>query len=257
MILYYFFNLLSLSQGMYKLRLAHYKELDLYHPRWTSRDLQIAEERYLRFCNVSALATQLPKWTNIYNPLNGLARIATSKPVLELVRATLYYAVFTDKSTISRAPDGVLVIALHLLSLAIDICYMWKESGEWSNSSADSVPILAFAGEEIKTGTSTGCNGHSLLSLLVSLMKIHRLENPENLAEAGSLNLSSLIDNLLKKFAELDHGCMTRLQRFAPEVVNKLLQAKSNSDKSITALDSESDKRKAKARERQAAVLVS
>ncbi|KAL1822614.1 hypothetical protein ACET3Z_009392 [Daucus carota] len=245
----------GINQGMYKLRLAYYKELDLYHPRWTSRDLQIAEERYLRFCNVSALATQLPKWTNIYNPLNGLARIATSKPVLELVRATLYYAVFTDKSTISRAPDGVLVIALHLLSLAIDICYMWKESGEWSNSSADSVPILAFAGEEIKTGTSTGCNGHSLLSLLVSLMKIHRLENPENLAEAGSLNLSSLIDNLLKKFAELDHGCMTRLQRFAPEVVNKLLQAKSNSDKSITALDSESDKRKAKARERQAAVL--
>lgn len=255
----------GINQGMYKLRLAHWKELDLYHPRWTSRDLQVAEERYFRFCNVSALATQLPKWTKIHHPLNGLARIATSKPVLELVRATLYYAVFTDKSTASRvftdrstasrAPDGVLVIALHLLSLAIDICYAWKESGEWSNSSADSVPILALAGDEIKTGTSTGYNGHSLLSLLVSLMRIHRSENPENLVEAGSLNLSSLIDNLLKKFAELDHGCMTRLQRFAPEVVNQLLQAKSNSDKSFMASDSESDKRKAKARERQAAIL--
>ncbi|XP_074362573.1 E3 ubiquitin-protein ligase PRT6 isoform X3 [Apium graveolens] len=245
----------GINQGMYKLRLAYWKELDLYHPRWTSRDLQVAEERYLRFCNVSALATQLPKWTKIYQPLHGLAQIATSKPVLELIRATLYYAVFTDKSVASRAPDGVLVIALHLLSLAIDICYAWKESGEWSNTSVDSVPILALAGEEIRTGTSTGYNGHSLLSLLVSLMRIHRLENPENLVESGSLNLSSLIDNLLKKFAELDHGCMTRLQRFAPEVVNQLLQAKSNSDKSITASDSESDRRKAKARERQAAIL--
>lgn len=242
---------------MYKLRLAYWKELDLYHPRWTSRDLQVAEERYLRFCNVSALATQLPKWTKIYQPLNGLARIATSKPVLELVRATLYYAVFTDKSTASRAPDGVLVIALHLLSLAIDICSVWKESGEWPNSGADSVPILASAGEEIRTGTSTGYNGHSLLSLLVSLMRIHRLENPDNLVEAGSLNLSSLIEDLLKKFAELDQGCMTKLQRFAPEVVNQLLEAKANGDKSIAVSDSGIDKRKAKARERQAAMLVS
>lgn len=239
---------------MYKLRSAYWKELDLYHPRWNSRDLQVAEERYLRFCNVSALATQLPKWTKIYHPLNGIARIATSKPVLQIVRAVLYYAVFTDRSTPSRAPDGVLLSALHLLSLAIDICSVQKESGDRSSYSRELIPVLAFAIEDIGGRYTNSYGDQSLLSLLVALMG---MQNPANFVEAGNFNLSSLIENLLKKFAELDSGCMSKLQTLAPEVVNQLLQSKSNSEKSVTALDCDSDKRKAKARERQAAILVS
>ncbi|KAJ0566828.1 putative carboxypeptidase U [Helianthus annuus] len=61
------------KQGMYQLRLQYWKELDLYHPRWNSRDLQVAEERYMRFCNVSALTNQFPKWSKIYPPLNGFS----------------------------------------------------------------------------------------------------------------------------------------------------------------------------------------
>src|ERR1044072_4873909 len=100
---------------MYSLRWPYWKELDLYHPRWNSKDLQVAEERYLRFCSVSALTTQLPRWTKIYPPLKEIARIATCKVVLQIIRAVLFYAVVTFKSAESRAPDGVLLPALHLL----------------------------------------------------------------------------------------------------------------------------------------------
>ena len=134
---------------MYKLRLQYWKELDLYHPRWNSRDLQVAEERYLRFCGASALTTQLPKWTKIYDPLSGIARVGTCKMVLQIVRAVLFYAVYTDKSTESRAPDSLLLTALHLLSLALDICFWQRDSGDRLCNIGESVPILAFAGEEI------------------------------------------------------------------------------------------------------------
>ncbi|KAK3000361.1 hypothetical protein RJ639_020590, partial [Escallonia herrerae] len=249
-----YLNPSGMNQGMYKLRLAYWKELDLYHPRWKPRDLQVAEERYMRFCNVSAWTTQLPQWTKIYDPLKGVAQIATCKVVLQLVRAVLYYAFFTDKLTASRAPDGVLLTALHLLSLALDICHAQKESGDRSCYVGDLIPVLAFAGEEICVG-SNRYGDQSLLSLLVSLMRIYKKENPDDFVEAGSFNLSSLIENLLKKFAELDSGCMTKLQQIAPEVVNQILDSIPNSVSDTMGSTSDGDKRKAEARERQAAIL--
>uniref|UniRef100_A0A5B7BIP5 E3 ubiquitin-protein ligase n=1 Tax=Davidia involucrata TaxID=16924 RepID=A0A5B7BIP5_DAVIN len=245
----------GMNQGMYKLRQAFWKELDVYHPRWNSRDLQFAEERYLRFCGASALTTQLPKWTKIYYPLNGVARVATCKVVLQIVRAVLFYAAFTDKSTASRAPDGVVLTALHLLSLALDICLLQRESSDQSCYFSDSIPILAFAGEEICTGLGNRYGDQSLLSLLVSLMRMHKKEKPDNFMEAGSFNLSSLIESLLKKFAEIDSGCMTKLHKLAPEVVNNLLHSDPNSCTNNMGSSSDGDKRKAKARERQAAIL--
>ncbi|PQQ09991.1 E3 ubiquitin-protein ligase PRT6 isoform X1 [Prunus yedoensis var. nudiflora] len=203
------------NQGTYSLRWTFWKDMDLFYPRWNSRDLQAAEERYLRFRSVSALTTQLPRWTEIYPPFKGVARIATSKAVLQIIRA---------------------------------------ESGDQSCYDGDAIPILAFAGEEIYEGPHLGAGQQSLLSLLVILMRMHKKENLDNCLEAGS-DLSSLIGSLLKKFAEIDSGCMTKLQLLAPEVIGHVLQSSPNGDTYTSGSISDSEKRKAKARERQAAIL--
>ncbi|XP_062095624.1 E3 ubiquitin-protein ligase PRT6 [Humulus lupulus] len=244
------------NQGTYSLHWTFWSDLDLYHPRWNSRDLQVAEERYLRFRGVSALTGQLPRWSKIYPPLKGVARVVTCKAVLQIVRSVLFYAVFTDKLIESRAPDGVLITSLHLLSLALDTCFQHRDSGDLSCYDGDSIPMLAFAGEEISEGLNYGAGEQSLLSLLVLLMRMHKKENSENLSDAGSCNLSSLIEKLLKKFAEIDFGCMTKLQQLAPEVVSDLTQPSPTDDTDASRSASDGEKRKAKARERQAAILA-
>ncbi|KAH9672311.1 E3 ubiquitin-protein ligase PRT6 [Citrus sinensis] len=243
------------NQGMYSLRWSYWKELDIYHPRWSSRDLQVAEERYLRFCSVSALTAQLPRWTKIYYPLESIAGIATCKVVLQVIRAVLFYAVFTDNPTDSRAPYGVLLTALHLLALALDVCFQKKKSGDQSCDIGGSTPILDFASEEIAEGLNNGAGKQSLLSLLVFLMGMYKKDGADNFLEAGNCNLSSVIESLLKKFAEIDSRCMTKLQQLAPEIVSHLSQSLPRDDTSGSFSASDSEKRKAKARERQAAIL--
>ncbi|KAG5009802.1 E3 ubiquitin-protein ligase PRT6 [Glycine soja] len=239
------------NQGMFSLRWSFWKELDLYHPRWNSKDLQVAEERYLRFCSVSALTTQLPQWTKIHPPLRGIARVATCKVVLHIIRAVLFYAVFTFKSSESRAPDSVLLPALHLLSLSLDICFQQKESSENTCHDVSHLPIIALSGEIIESSFGE----QSLLSLLVLLMEMHRKENVDNFVEAGGCSLYSLIESLLKKFAEIDNRCMTKLQKLAPEVVSHISECVPTRDSSVSSSASDSEKRKAKARERQAAIM--
>ncbi|XP_011019864.1 PREDICTED: E3 ubiquitin-protein ligase UBR1 [Populus euphratica] len=246
-----FSNPSGFNQGMYSLRWAYWKELDLYHPRWNSRDLQVAEERYLRYCSASAGTTQLPRWTDIYPPLKGVARIASSKVVIKIIRAVLFYAIFMHK----RVPDGVLLSALHLLSLALDICIQQKEM-DMSFHIENSTSMFGFVGEEIQEGLNYSSGGQSLLSLLVLLMRIHKRESSDNLLEAGSYNLSSLIESLLKRFAEIDAGCMTKLQQLAPEMAIHLSQSVPNIEKNTLGSASDSEKRKAKALERQAAILA-
>ncbi|KAK7293058.1 hypothetical protein RJT34_15919 [Clitoria ternatea] len=242
------------NQGMYSLRWPFWKELDLYHPRWNSKDLQVAEERYLRFCSVSALTTQLPRWTKIHPPLKGIARIATCKVVMHIIRAVLFYAVFTFKSADSRAPDVVLLPALHLLSLSLDICFQMKQSGEKTSLDVAQLPIIALSGEIIES-CFYGIGEQSLLSLLVVLMEMHRKENVDNFVEAGGCSLSTLIESLLKKFAEIDERCMTKLQKLAPKVVSHISECVPPRDSSASLSSSDSEKRKAKARERQAAIM--
>lgn len=243
------------NQGMYSLRWSLWKELDLYHPRWNSKDLQVAEERYLRFCSVSALTSQLPRWTEIYPPLEGISRIATCKVVLQIIRAVLYYAVFTFKSAESRSPDAVLLTALHLLSLSLDICLQRKEFTDKISADVTQIPIIAFSGEIIDESSVYGVGEQSLLSLLVNLMGLHKEESVDNFVEACSGNLSALIEDLLKKFAEIDNRCMTKLQQLAPEVVSHISQCLPTRDSGDAVSASDSEKRKAKARERQAAML--
>jgi hypothetical protein len=205
----------------------------------------------LRYCSASAGTTQLPRWTNIYPPLKGIARIASSKVVIKIIRAVLFYAIFMHK----RAPDGVLLTALHLLSLALDICIQQKEM-DMSFHIENTSSMFAFVGEEIQEGLNYGSGGQSLLSLLVLLMRIHKRESSDNLLEAGSYNFSSLIESLLKRFAEIDAGCMTKLQQLAPEMAIHLSQSVPNIEKNTLGSASDSEKRKAKALERQAAILV-
>ncbi|KAL5716697.1 RING-type E3 ubiquitin transferase [Ranunculus cassubicifolius] len=249
----------EMKQGKYSLRKSYWEELDLYHPRWSSRDLQVAEERYLRFCKVSASSVQLPRWTNVYQPLNGISRVATCRTVLEIVRAALFYAVCSDKPSSSRAPDGVLITALHLLSLALDVCLLARKSSENVSTSHNmELPVIAFAREEVDTETtnkSDVCKNQSLLSLLVSLMAMHRMEAVNNYSEAGQSDLYSMIEILLKKFAELDVGCMNKLKTLAPEIVCHLSPTETNTNIHMSDSTSNFQDRKAKGKERQAAIL--
>ncbi|KAL6528691.1 hypothetical protein OROMI_029336 [Orobanche minor] len=243
----------GMAQGMYKLRSSYWKELDLYHPRWNLRDQQAAEERYLRFCNVSALTIQLPRWAKIYHPLRGIAKIATCKTLLQIVRAVLFYAVFSDKPATSRSPDGVLLTALHLLALALDVCRLHKESGDTLCYVGDVIPILAFANEEICVNKY---GEQSMLSLLVLLMRMHEKETAQNFMEAGNFNLSSLISCLIKSFVDLEPGCMNKLQKFAPQLAYQFSRSLVNDNDMDTDLASDSEKHKVKSRERQTAILI-
>ncbi|KAG5582873.1 hypothetical protein H5410_053500 [Solanum commersonii] len=193
---------------------------------------------------------QLPGWSKIYPPLGRIAEVATCRTVLQIVRAVVSYAVFSDASNASRAPDGVLLRALHLLSLALDICHAQRESGEHSCYNGDVIPILALSCEEISVGKF---GDQSLLSLLVLLMRKHKKEN--YFVEAGMLNLLSLVESVLKKIAELQPECMKKLQDLAPDVVNQLSRSFPSGDMNSFRSFSDSDRHKAKARERQAAML--
>ncbi|XWS55658.1 hypothetical protein CRYUN_Cryun09bG0020100 [Craigia yunnanensis] len=246
----------GLNQGTYSLRWAYWKELDLYHPRWNSRDLQVAEERYLRFCGVSAMTTQLPRWTKIYPPLEGVARIATCRVTLQIIRAVLFYSVFADKFTESCAPDGILMTALHLLSLALDIYLQQHGSSGVECHIGDSNSMPAFAAEEITESLNYAAGKQSLLSLLVALMRMRRQENQNSYLESSNCSFSPLIESLLKKFAEVDSQCMTKLQQLAPEVVGHLSKSTPNTDRSTSGSASDSEMRKAKARKRQDAILA-
>ncbi|CAM8960365.1 unnamed protein product [Rhodiola kirilowii] len=239
----------GLKQGMYSLRPSFWKELDLYHPRWNLKELQIAEERYLRTCSVSALTTQFPRWTKIYHPLSEVAKVAICKSVLQIVRAVIFYGVFTEL-TESRAPDSVLLSALHLLALALDICTQQKKSSDTSGV----IPLLAFASEEISCDTSKTFGEQSLLSLLVLLMRARKKDDSASVMEAGNYDISSFIGTLLKKFCELETDCMTVLRKLAPEFVDRLFHS-ANKDTN-TPIPVGNIDRKMKARERQAAILA-
>ncbi|EPS71158.1 hypothetical protein M569_03601, partial [Genlisea aurea] len=242
----------GLTQGTYKLRASYWKELDLYHPRWNLRDQQAAVERYSRFCNVSALTAQIPRWSKIYHSLKGIAKIATCKSVLQIFRAVLFYAVFTEKSTASRASDGVLLTALHLLALALDICRSHKESGDLLCDLGNNIPILLFATEEISTNKH---GDHSMLSLLFLLMKMYEKENAQNLVESADYNLPTLILGLLQTFAELEPACAAKLLKLSPQLVSQFPHSTLADDTNVSSLIGNNEMRKAKARERQAAML--
>uniref|UniRef100_A0ACD5TSD6 Uncharacterized protein n=1 Tax=Avena sativa TaxID=4498 RepID=A0ACD5TSD6_AVESA len=259
----------GMKQGKYVLRKAFWKELDLYHPRWNSREIQIAEERYHRFCKVSALNAQLPQWTPVFGPLRSISNIATSKATLQIIRAVLFYAVYTDASSASRAPDNVLVMGLHLLSLALDICesesqmyadqhgmdIVQHDAESWvvlSSYADEAFPILIYSTELVSPDSDKGKN-ESLLTLLVSLMRKYKEENDSTSSGSKYCNIPSLVENLLKRFAKLSKQCTTALRQMAPHVLPSIPDHASTKPNLGT---SDSMERKAKARQRQAAIMA-
>lgn len=252
------------------LRKSCWNELDLYHPRWNSRDLQIAEERYHRFCKISALNAQLPQWTHVFSPLRSISNIATSKAVLQIVRAVLFYAVYSDASSASRAPDNVLVTGLHLLWLALDICESGRQihanqygmgvvqhdDESWvvlSSYTEEAFPILTYSTEAVSS-ESDKARKESMLTLLVSLMHKYKKENDTTFSGSKYCNIPSLIESLLKKFAKLSEECMFTLRQMAPHIVPSTPDCTSINGSLETSSDSM--EKKAKARQRQAAIMV-
>uniref|UniRef100_M8B5B3 E3 ubiquitin-protein ligase n=1 Tax=Aegilops tauschii TaxID=37682 RepID=M8B5B3_AEGTA len=259
----------GMKQGKYVLRKAFWKELDLYHPRWNSREIQIAEERYYRFCKVSALNAQLPQWTHVFSPLRSISKIATSKAVLQIVRAVLFYAVYTEASSVSRAPDNVLVMGLHLLSLALDICesesqtyadkygmdIVQHDAESWvalSSYAEETFPILTYSTESVSP-ESDKVKNESMLTLLVSLMRKYNEENDSTFSGSKYCNVPSLVESLLKRFAKLSKQCMSALRQMAPQVVPSIPDH--GSTKQNSGSPDLMDK-KAKARQRQAAIMA-
>ncbi|CAM0878719.1 unnamed protein product [Alopecurus aequalis] len=259
----------GMKQGKYVLRKTFWKELDLYHPRWNSREIQIAEERYHRFCKVSALNAQLPQWTPVFSPLRDISNIATSKAVLQIVRAVLFYAVYTDASSASRAPDNVLVMGLHLLWLALDICesesqvyadqhgmdIVQHDAESWvvlSSYADETFPILIYS-TELVSPESDKVKNESLLTLLVSLMRKYKEENDSTFSGSKYCNIPSLVESLLKKFAKLSKQCTSALRQMAPQVLPSIPDHASTKQ---NLGSSDSMDKKAKARQRQAAIMA-
>ncbi|OEL13726.1 E3 ubiquitin-protein ligase PRT6 [Dichanthelium oligosanthes] len=260
----------GMKQGKYVLRKSCWEELDLYHPRWNSRELQIAEERYYRFCKISALNAQLPRWTHVFSPLRSISNIATSKAVLQIVRAVLFYAVYSEASSASRAPDNVLVTGLHLLWLALDICeserqihanlydmdVVQHDDDSWvvlSSYTEEAFPILTCS-TEVVSPDSDKLKKESMLTLLVSLMHKYKEENDATFSGSKYCNIQSLIESLLKKFAKLSKECMLTLRQMAPHLVPSTPD--SSSMKESPGTSSDSMEKKAKARQRQAAIMA-
>lgn len=244
--------------------------MDLYHPRWNSRELQIAEERYYRFCKTSALNAQLPRWTPVFSPLRSISNIATSKSVLQIVRAVLFYAVNSEASSASRAPDNVLVTGLHLLWLSLDICeserqvhanqcgmdVVQHDDESWvvlSSYKEEAFPILTYS-TEVVSSESGNVKKESVLTLLVSLMHKYKEENDATFSGSKYCNIPSLIESLLKKFAKLSKECMFTLRQMAPHVVPSTPD--NSSIKESLGTSSDPMEKKAKARQLQAAIMV-
>eukprot|EP01018_Ginkgo_biloba_P034022 Gb_11947 [translate_table: standard] len=279
----------GMQQGKYSLRKDYWQELDLYHPRWNSRDLQVAEERYSRFCKGSAMVMQLPRWRKPFQPLNNISQIATSRGVLQIIRSVLFYAVFSENSSESRAPDGVLFTALHLLGLGLDICSLktnknvqngimlpttLSEQNDFTSIDAriscdnqEPPPLLDYAKEVVYVGgiNKPGASKHqSMLSLLVLLMRKYESGSEQGIAaESSHCNIASLIQSFLEKFAELHCGCMYEIEKLVPSIVHRLSlrgerhsAVKGSDNPETPSYPSDVEKKRALARERQAAVMA-
>ncbi|KAJ0962404.1 hypothetical protein J5N97_030232 [Dioscorea zingiberensis] len=267
------FKTIRMKQGKYSPRGRVLERFDLYHPRWNSRELQVAEERYLHFCSVSALNVQLPQWSGNLYPMSTISRIATSKAVAQIIRAVLYYAFLADVSSANRVPDSVLITALHLLSLALDICE--KSNLKCTESNVDlsciddqscpgvpcfesSFPILTYACEVFDVGAADASvfwRKKNMLSLLVLLMKKYKEQSNKSYADTRQCDISSLIENIVKKFAHQSAECNARLRQLEPDLTHNIFQRASDKVAKNLASDSGFEERRAKMRERQAAIL--
>jgi hypothetical protein len=174
------------------------------------------------------------------------------------VRAVLYYSVCGELAPVSRAPENVLVAALHLSSLALQICELESKS----KPDSESFSFLKYASEEFSSEKDFG-RKQSLVSSLCVLRRRYKEEN-----ETGSgtghghgkfCNVLGLIEDLLKKFVAMSEECMAVVREVTPDLIVDMIGPSSQSVGSgsrFTVGSGSSLDKKAKVRERQAAILV-
>eukprot|EP00250_Pteridium_aquilinum_P003618 c13921_g1_i1 orf=503-7018(-) len=273
-----FYKPSGMQQGRFSLRHECWEELDLYHPGWNARELQSAEDRFLRACKVSSVIKQLPQWQKPFAPFQNLSRLATCKRVHDILRSIFFHAVFSDKISESRAPENVLITALHLLALGLDVCSLFAykkgseyKSGSFQSETSSSVqdaqeppPLLGNATERVYFGgvdDTEISNRQSLLSLLVLLMRRYGENEVQGAAGESQLcSIGALIKSLLEKFSNLHSGCMYEIESLAPEILHRVSSRQDDEADSVTNAEkpglSEADKKKLLIRERQAAVMA-
>lgn len=278
------------QQGKYVLRDDCWCELDLYHPRWSPRELQLAEDRYLRACKAPAMFAQLPRWKEPFKQLQSLGRIIVSSRVHDMLRSVFFHAAFAENLSESRSPEGLLFSALHLLALALDVCAAYQNkmgvevtvTGSLSQdlntrSDGSSTPkdchvedipqLLLGSVERVKVGREDGTmmeEQQSMLSILVTLFRKNSTADSLGTSDIGNYSVGGLIKTLLRRFADLNQSCMGELELLAPEVFQRTATAgatfwagvSGDNNRKDDTLVSELDRTRAMARERQAAVMV-
>ncbi len=238
------------------LREECWQELDLYHPLWSPHELQFAEERYLQACKAPAIFLQLPRWKQPFVQLQEMGQLVISGRIHDILRSVLFHATYSEDPSNSKAPQGLLFTALHLLALALDVCSAAQNKVEVSSpvvetsepgmssiglpstgcrSSSpllrgqswnvqENPPLLVHAIERVCVQSADGMimpERQSLLSVLVLVLCKFSKGSASHLiaGEAGSYNVADLITRLLGKFAQLSRECMYEIESLAPEII--------------------------------------
>jgi hypothetical protein len=240
----------GLEQGKYTLKDQCWKELDPYFLTWDRTQLQRAEERFFRATGKSAPSTFLPKWTNPFTPLSGLARIPTSGVVHDVLVGVLREA---EAGGAARVPENVLYAALHLLALALDTC---EKGGSGSRQ-----PFVLKAAEGLSGGFGEGGfrsagDRPGLVELLVRLRGRFLQEREGGpAAKSGAppeKEAAGMVEGFLKRLAAMDDSIRGGIQRLDPG----LLAGGGAAQPSEKGPMSEAEKRKLQAKSRQAAVMA-
>ncbi|XP_024369767.1 E3 ubiquitin-protein ligase PRT6 isoform X2 [Physcomitrium patens] len=240
----------GMQQGKYVLRESCWCELDLYHPRWIPRELQLAEDRYLRACKTPAVIAQLPRWKQPFKQMQNLGRIIISRRVHDMLRSIFFHAAFAENLSKSRAPEGLLLSALHLLALALDVCVAYKlavgdtvcgaksticpsldlnvysdgASTSTGDYAEDVPPLLLGSVEKVEVALEDGSTmeeDQSMLSLLVLLLRKNNTGDTMTTSAIGNYNIGGLIKSLLRRFGELNQNCMSEIELLAPEILER------------------------------------
>lgn len=236
---------------------------------------------------------QLPRWKKPFAPLQTMGRFVISARVHDTLRSVFFHAAFSENLSDSRAPEGLLLAALHLLALALDVCALSVKPGhdgsgdvqmsgegaagckmpdvEDCNSNrcegSEEPPLLARSIERVSVHGADGnvmAEGHSLLSLLVVLFRKYGSGGgpPGTLAETIQYSAGDVIKSLLGKFADLHRGCMYEIESLVPEILHRRsVVSPTSANRSGTEPDqkksvTDAERRKAMARERQQAIMV-
>eukprot|EP00850_Spirogloea_muscicola_P017096 SM000143S00761 [mRNA] locus=s143:215929:225527:- [translate_table: standard] len=222
----------GLEQGKYTLKKECWRELDLYHVRWSPRELQRTQDRFQEVLGIPASTSQLPTWQDPTPPLSSLWQIATTSGVYKMVVSVLFHAQAVDAQGVStsRAPDHVVLAALHLLALGLSAC---KAAVGKQLIRAQEVPLVSRAAEYVTVQEVRGRHGScSLLSLLADLQRkwadrsfangqLSRIANDGGgrLEEGERGELAQLAARLLKELTVLSKACRREAEELAPDIV--------------------------------------